>query len=220
MIALLPILGELGSIEKVVITALAVAGGFLVGFVLTHFVARLLSKFVWKKEPPENLIRFARFAGGVATALLVYLLLTGDGGFGLGGRGGGATASLSDGVSDTPNAPKQDVPKQDAKKDESKTKDKTDETGGQVLYVHLRRFDAPEQRFFQFGDETKPLTLEEVLQRIEDVRKSDPRPITVVKIRAGVPEYSVQAATLLNLKLSQRGIDSTLPTLKEPAVKN
>jgi hypothetical protein len=210
MTGVTPILAEIGSIEKVVITVLAVAGGFLIGFVLTNAVVRLLFKFVWKKQPPERVVRVLRFAGGVAAAILVYFLLTGTGGLGLGGGGG----SDGDRGKEKQQGPSQEQPKQDAKKDELKPKDKAIESKG-VLTVYLLRFDSPEKRFYRIGTDGKPSTLEEVLQRIDELIKNQKNAIAQVDIEAADPEYPVQAVSVLEVELNERGIKSTRPITKK-----
>ncbi len=205
-----PFLAELGSIEKVVITVLAVAGGFLIGFLLTNAIVRLLFRFVWKKQPPEKLVRILRFAGGVAAAILVYFLLTGTGGLGLGGGGGDGDR----GKEKSQNGQKREEPRQDTKKDDLKPKDKAIESKG-VLTVYLLRFDSPEKRFYRIGTDGKPLTLEEVLQHIDDLAKTDKKAIAQVDIEVGDPEYPVQAVSVLEVELNERGIKSTRPITKK-----
>jgi hypothetical protein len=69
---------------------LAVGGGFLVGHVLTGVVAWALDRWITGGKTPQGVYRVARMIGGVALALLVALLLFGQGGYGDGtGPGGG-----------------------------------------------------------------------------------------------------------------------------------
>ena len=214
MFAAMPFLAELGSIEKFVIMALAVAGGFLIGFLLTNIVLRMLFKFWWKKTPPEKLLRVTRFAGGVAAAILVYLLLTGDGGLGLGGGGGGGSKDPNEGKNNLQNPPKQEEPK-DKVDPKQKPKDKVIDSKSGVLTVFLLRFD-PEKRFYRIGNDPKPLTLEEVLQHVDALVMNDKKSVVQVDIEVGDPDYPVQAVSVLEVELNNRGIKSTRPIVKKP----
>jgi hypothetical protein len=205
-----PPLAEIGPVERVVITILAVAGGFLIGFVLTHVVGRLLGKFVFKHETSGRLLRVARFAGGIAAAILVYMLLNGEGGLGLGGRGGG-------GLNPSPGESKEKTDKETPRED-VKTPQKKDVTVvalDEQLIVYVLRADAPAKRFYQIGKDSQPLTLDDVLGRIDDRspdgKKDGKKAVKLVRIIASDPDYSVQAATLLQAKLQERGIEATPP---------
>jgi hypothetical protein len=212
-----PFLAELGSIEKFVITALAVAGGFLVGFLLTNVIARLLCKFVWKREPPEKLIRIIRFAGGVGAAILVYLLLMGDGGLGFGGKGGGNSAD-DKGKENAQNPPNNAPPEKDPKKEELKQKDHDSRSG--ILTVYLLQNNAEGMRIFKLGKDGKPMTLEQLLEQIDLLSMNKKQPIVQVDIEIGDPDYSVLAVSRLETELNDRGIKSTRPIIKKPSGKN
>lgn len=206
-------LAELGSIEKFVITALAVAGGFLVGFLMTNLVLRLIFKFGLKRQAPEKLIRVLRFAGGVAAAIIVYLLLTGTGGLGLGGGGGGDSDKKGKENSSTPS--NQEPPKKEPKKKED-AKPKDDDPRSGIVTVYLLRNDAPMKRMFRMGTDGEPLTLEELLDRIDKRPETKLPPVRQVDIEIGDPNYAVLAMSELELKLNDRGIKSTRPIIKKP----
>jgi hypothetical protein len=208
------LLAELGSIEKFVITALAVAGGFLVGFVLTNVIARLLCKFVWKREAPERIIRVIRFAGGVAAAIIVYLLLMGEGGLGLGGKGGGGPDD-NKGKENSSNPPSKEPPNKDPKKEDSKTKEDDPRSG--ILTVYLLRNDAPMKRMFRIGKDGEPLDLDALLDRIDKRPEKKLPPVVQVDIEIGDPNYAVLAMSELESKLNDRGIKSTRPITKKPS---
>ncbi|HJZ94520.1 MAG TPA: hypothetical protein VKE40_26885 [Gemmataceae bacterium] len=79
---------------KIVIYILAVAGGFLVGNVLTLILCRLIAKAMFKKRMPEMPERALRVLGGlVVAALVAWLLFQGGFGWGLGGTGGDDTGN-------------------------------------------------------------------------------------------------------------------------------
>jgi len=202
-----PVLAELGSLEKNVVTIFAVAGGFFVGAVITHLLIAGACKFIFKKRTPERTVRVVRVIGGVGAAILFYWLLSGEGGFGLGGKGGDDALNKNKG--DGKEAARQ---KQDSNV-EPKNNLKIDTSNAEQITVAVLRFDSPEKRFYRYQNDPKPLTLEELLSRID--AKAHGAKKVVVLIQAGDPEYPYQAATLLELKLQDRGIPATLP--QEPS---
>jgi hypothetical protein len=75
---------------KVIIGALAVGGGFLVGNLLTLLACRVLAKFALKQRLNETLEKALRVIGGIAVAVLVaFLVFRGGSGWGFGGGGSG-----------------------------------------------------------------------------------------------------------------------------------
>ncbi len=77
------------NVGRIVLNILAIAGGFLIGNVLALILCRVLAKFVLKARLPIWVEGIARVLGGVIVAILVALLVFGDGGWGFGGSGGG-----------------------------------------------------------------------------------------------------------------------------------
>jgi hypothetical protein len=77
-------------VGKVVLGALAVAGGFLIGNLLTLVACRILAKFVFKQKFNEKLEKALRVIGGIALAVLIaFLVFQGGSGWGFGGGGSG-----------------------------------------------------------------------------------------------------------------------------------
>jgi len=69
---------------------LAVAGGYMLGSVLTWVLCRLGAKMVFKRRLPERMERALRVLGGIVVAALVaWLLFRFGSGWGLGGTGSG-----------------------------------------------------------------------------------------------------------------------------------
>ena len=101
---------------KYVMYVLAVAGGYLIGNVLTWFLCRLVAKLALHKKPNHQLERALRVLGGIAVAALVaFLLFRFGAGWGLGGSGTGegeGSGGLAPSI--TPQTPEQ--PKTDPKK--------------------------------------------------------------------------------------------------------
>jgi hypothetical protein len=88
-----PLFAEIDLAAKAgryVIYVLAVAGGFLVGNLLTWVLCRVLAKMMLKRRMPVPLERALRVLGGILVAALVAFLLFQMGpGWGLGGSGTG-----------------------------------------------------------------------------------------------------------------------------------
>ncbi len=82
-----------GLAEKVAgyaIKCLAVAGGFLIGYFLGGATAWALDRWVFAKRAPDQLKKAVSMVAGVAVAILVALVVFGEGGNGLFGGGGNA----------------------------------------------------------------------------------------------------------------------------------
>lgn len=71
-----------------VLKILAVAGGALIGGLLSGFVGRAATRMLTTRPMPLWGVRTLRVAGGVTSGWLVYLYLASGGGGGIGGPGG------------------------------------------------------------------------------------------------------------------------------------
>lgn len=80
-------LGAEGA-TALVVKGLAVGGGFLVGYFLGTAVAWALDRWAFAHKAPPQLKKVVALVAGVALAVVVALILFGEGGNGLFGRGG------------------------------------------------------------------------------------------------------------------------------------
>jgi hypothetical protein len=195
-----PPLAEFGSIEKTAISVLAVAGGFLIGYLATGVLAHVVNKFTLRKQSPGRLVRFLKMAGGTAAAIAIYLMLSGEGGFGFGGKGGGNSQSKNEGKSDAATNPNKDTPDK-SKTTDVKQKTKDEEVRGTPLSVYILGVDASNGRFFRFEDEAQPLTDEEIIQRIEQLEKAGKLKNKQVRLKAGADNMSVPQYAKIYSKL-------------------
>ena len=205
MIMYHPLLAELGSIEKIVITILAVGGGFLIGSVLTNLLTRGVFKFGLHKQSPDKLVRVLRVGGGAGAAFLVYMLLGGEGGFGLGGKGGGDA---------NPNQGERETAERKEKKDSRILpimKAPENESNDEQVVVEVYKSNSMDKKFYRYSKDSTAISLEEVLRRIDDSFKAGKKPVKLVRIRAGETDYPVQAASALEAELRQRRIEYTSP---------
>ncbi len=166
------LLAEFGTVEKSIVTGLAVAGGFLTGFVVANLLSRGLAKFVFHKSPPDRLLRFTKLLGGAAGALLVYYMM-GEGGFGVGGRGGGHSPDEQKGK------PFVDITTEETKVEPKLVK--KDSAPVQPVTVYVLPVSKKSETYYRIQHDEKPLTVEQVLQWIDD-RKVEQKPVKVVRI--------------------------------------
>ena len=76
-------------IAAFVVKCLAVAGGFLVGYFIGGVAAWALDRWVFAQKAPDQLKKAVSIVFAIALALLVALIVFGEGGSGLFGGGGG-----------------------------------------------------------------------------------------------------------------------------------
>ena len=179
--------GTMTRIEQEFVRWLLVAGGFFVGFVVTHIVARLLCSFVFKTQASSKLMQLLRIAGGVGAAILVYFLLLPSGGSGPGGAG---DLSLSTNKSNKAEeqVKKKEEPKKEILPPEKEPLATRDET---VTVTVLGP--TPDKKWYLYEDEKEPQTEQAILDRITKRDKSGQKPIKVVQIaivkNASAPGY-------------------------------
>lgn len=140
---------------QLVVNLLAVGGGFLLGYLLAGGVVWWLGR----GKAPDGLKRTARLLGGVAVAVLVFLIVFGHGlgwtlfGGGLAGTDNGSgkgPADRTEPVSTAPDRP----PVQPAKP--------LPPAGERVRVTLLGGPDVKDQRFYLVDDDPAPRTLDEV----------------------------------------------------------
>lgn len=146
---------------KFVENGLAVAGGFLVGYVGVIVLGWAADKFLFKRPSPALLHRACRVLGGLIVALLVAMLLFGEGGGEGGGTGEGAgngKSSPTTGTLDpaTPNAEPQPKPVKPLPPAEER-----------VRVTILGGTDVKDAKFYLVEDDAAPRTFAEVKAAVE-----------------------------------------------------
>ncbi len=163
------------QIAAFAVKCLAVAGGFLAGYVIGGTGAWALDKWALAKKTPDVLKKTISFLTGVALALLIAFIVFGDGS-GSGWLGGGSNGpgnnanNPDDGKKSDPNAPKPIDPKVQPKIDTQKTQPETD-----VLVVtFLGGEEVQGDRFYKL-DGSEPMSFEQlkaaILKRKETARR-------------------------------------------------
>jgi hypothetical protein len=169
------------SITQFLIKALAVGGGFLVGYMAAWVGARLVDRWTFGGRMPEQLHLAARLVGGLLLALLVAILVFGKGGdgFGLGGGPGegGGTASTKTGE-EKGTGP--DVPtKIDPVPSTVPTSKDPVLPEQRVRVTLLGGEDVREEKFYLLGDDRTPLDLPGLTAALKSRKESAARPLGI-----------------------------------------
>ena len=169
-------LGE--KVAGYVIKGLAVAGAFLIGYFLGRIVAWGLDRWVFANKAPDPLKKAVALLTGVALAILVALIVFGEGGSGLFGSGGGDGQGKGQPTpADNGKAPP--VPTPEPKKDEPK-KDEPPKTPlppapGDVRVTILPSDEVKEGRFYLIDGDPVPKNFGEFKTAIT-ARRKDAQP--------------------------------------------
>lgn len=155
------------KLATLAVKCLAVAGGFLVGYFAGGAVAWALDRWVFAQKAPDQLKKAVSVASAIALAIVVALIVFGDGGNGLFGRGGATgdgkgTPNTADdkGKTATPTTPepkKDDTPK---KKDDT-PKPPPKPTPGDVRVAILSGDDVRDGKFYTVDNDPEPKTFDE-----------------------------------------------------------
>jgi hypothetical protein len=172
-----------------VIKCLAVGGGFLIGYFLGAAVAWGLDRWVFAHKAPPQVKKAVALVAGVAVAIVVAMILFGEGGKGLFGRGGDGDQKGkpdSDGKQNpAPPEPKKEVPKEQ----EPPKKDVPKPTPGDI---HITILGAGEVmpdpqtnkgRFYLLPGESEPKNFPEFQKAVEARRKAGGPPLKTVYYR-------------------------------------
>ncbi|MBO0700877.1 MAG: hypothetical protein J2P46_20950 [Zavarzinella sp.] len=151
---------------RYVVYALAVAGGFLVGNVVTLVLCRLAAKAMFKKRLPVPLERALRVIGGILLAALVaWLLFRFGAGWGLGGTGTGEGEGAG---GSTPNETRGGA--EGRPKVEPKPKDLETIVSPVVRVSIEKATDYP--RTFRFEGDAEALDLAAAKKRLDEISKT------------------------------------------------
>jgi hypothetical protein len=164
-------------VVRFALNLLAVGGGFLVGHVLTGVIAWALDRWVTGGKTPHGVHRVARIIGGVALALLVALMLFGQGGYGDGtgpgggpnpddkGPGGGTATQPTTNKDVQPPPP---IPRQDATPPEQR-----------VRVTLLGGSDVKDEKFYLIDDDRTPRTFADVVAAVNAKKAETKKPVGV-----------------------------------------
>jgi hypothetical protein len=171
--------GASDKIAAFVVKCLAVAGGFLVGYFLGGVIAWALDRWVFAQKAPAPVKKAVSWIAAVALALLVALIVFGDGGNGLFGRGGGSGDGKGSPTQDNNGNTKAPEPKIEPKKEEER-KDNTVKPPpskpmpGDVR-VTILSGDVRDGRYYLIDGDPNPKNLDEFKEAIL-ARRKDAKP--------------------------------------------
>jgi hypothetical protein len=164
-----------------IIKGLAVGGGFLLGYFLGATAAWALDRWAFAHKAPPQLKKFVALLSGVALAVLVALILFGEGGAGLFGPGGNrgekGTPNTDGKDKQTPQEQPKEVPKE---KVPPKLKEVPKPTPGDVRVAILGGEDVQDGRFYQIDDNPTPKTFEEFKQAILGKQNASKTELTII----------------------------------------
>jgi hypothetical protein len=162
---------------------LAVGGGFLFGYVVGLIVARALNRWVFASKASEALKKLCALISGVLFAILVAIVVFGEGGGGLFGSGKGTGDSSA-----PPSAKDKDKtkteppePKEPPKKPPEKLKPPDPKpTPGDLRVSILSGTDVKDGRFYQIEGDAAPKSFDEFRDAILARRKEAKAELTIV----------------------------------------
>jgi hypothetical protein len=155
------------KLAALVVKCLAVVGGYLVGYILGATIAWALDRWAFGHKTPDPLKKAVAIVCGIALAILVALIVFGEGGSGLFGGGGQGDGK---GMPAEQDGKKEPAPPD--KKDEIPLPKPIDvgptrPADAVVRVVILGGKDVPDgERFYLMGDDPKPKTFDELKEAV------------------------------------------------------
>jgi hypothetical protein len=217
-----------GMADKVAVIAvkcLAVAGGFLAGFVIGGVAAWAFDRWVFARKTPDFVKQAVRVLSGLAVAILVAMIVFGD------GSGGGLFGGSGDGTGtgtpqNTDSGKKSDTPAPSVKPPDPKVVPpkvdavRTPEvkpTDVVIRVTFLGGADVTGDRFYQLDDDPAPKTFEELKAAITKRKESEPRKVYLAvqfPARNRIAEDSVNVTQVTEWARNSMGIEVLWPGKK------
>lgn len=202
------------------IKCLAVGGGFLVGYFAGGVIAFALDRWVFAKKSPDALKKVIRMLGGLLLAILVAMIVFGDGGGG-GLLGGTGSEGVNKGTPnpETPGKTDPATPKDDKAKPAPSPVQPADPRPTEVTIrvTVLGGGDVANERFYLIDDDRTPKTLQEVKDAVT-ARKAAEKRKTVVAIlfppKNALPREHSAVTRLAKWANEDAGLDVTFPAVK------
>jgi hypothetical protein len=168
--------GVFDNFERVAVGLCAIAGAFVLGYLLSGLLVACYYRLYLKKRSSPLVMRACRLIGGVLAALIVAALYFGEGGFG----GGGGQQSGPEGGREPGKFIDE---KEDPKKKTSPEKKEGDVSPEERIRVTMLGQDAPGDRYYLIDDDKSPKSLTELKDAIlSRIRQRNGKPITELTI--------------------------------------
>jgi hypothetical protein len=200
---------------QLVVNGLAVAGGFLLGWVLAAVAGLLLDRWLFRRRTPPVAHKMLRLVGGVAVAVLVALIVFGHGqGWTL--FGGGLDGSANGTGPTTPTTPAETKSEADTLSKAAPPKPAADAApaGERIRVTMLGGADVKDQRFYLVEDDPTPRTLAEVKAAVLRKKESTPKKLAVeIRFAAQntLPQTHPAVLQLANWAGQTAGLTVTFP---------
>lgn len=172
------------------IKCLAVGGGFLFGYVIGLIVARALNRWVFASKAPEALKKLCGLISGVVFAILVAIVVFGEGGGGLFGSGQGTGDGTNPPVEKDKAKEKTDPPeqKEPPKKPPEKLKPPDPKpTAGDMRVAILSGSDVRDSKFYLIETDPEPRTFEQFKEAVRRRREERKDALVLVFRFSGEP---------------------------------
>jgi hypothetical protein len=219
-----PLLFVSGAAEKlaaVAIKCLAVGGGFLAGYLLGGAIAFALDRWVFARKAPDLVKKAVRWVSGLILAVIVALIVFGEGGggFGLGGgEGKGSGTSGTDGHSKDKQSPQPATPDKERPPVGPVTPADTRPAEVVIRVTILGGTDVTHERFYLIDDDRTAQTFAEVRAAVAKRKAGDKRKATVAILFPPPPNrlpLEHPAVTqLVTWARDEAGLDVTFPAGK------
>lgn len=205
------------------VKCLAVAGGFLAGYVIGGTAAWALDRWVFAQKSPDFVKKSIRVVAGIALAVLIALIVFGEGGGGLFGGGGGAGQGEGKGTpSSTDDGRKAEQPKppelKQPKVDVRNTPDIRPEDP-RVRVTFLGGDAVQGNRFYLVDDDPSPKTFAELKAILLTRKKESSRPLFLLVLfptnpKQRIDENSINVTQVTTWARNEAGVEVVWPGKK------
>jgi hypothetical protein len=182
-----------------VVRLLAVVGGAALGGFGIGFLVRLAGRFLGARTVPRTMLNLVRLLAAVVAGWVVWLLVFGTGGAGIGGPGGSSIGGApGSGKGTAPDAARAPQP------------EPAERAGGTLPIVILGGTQVREGRFYEVPGEKEPLTLSALKEVLKTRQQAgNLRRIEIVIYGSSVYKES-EAVTALEDWARQHDLDVTM----------
>ncbi len=167
------------KIAALAVKCLAVAGGYLAGYILGGIIAWAADKWALRQKTPDFIKKAIQVLLGIALAILVAMIVFGEGGGGGLLGGGGPAEGQGQGVARAPD----DTNKKQSPPEKEKPPVKVQPPPAPmsspdapfVKVTFLGGDAARGDRLYYLGDDQTPRTFEEVKAAMDELKKKSPK---------------------------------------------
>ncbi len=218
-LVLAQVLGLTEKIAAYAIKGLAVAGAFLLGYLLGGAIVWAIDKWLLANKTPILIKKLCKVLLGIVLGLIVALIVFGDSGNGLFGRGGGEGKDNHNSDSSTQKS-SSDHLTQDGKAQSDSNLPKPQEIKPADSIIQITIYGGMkviEERYYQIEDEQDLKTLKELQDAVLE-RKNKLKGKVAIAIRLPIDKKYISADPRVMASVigwaNKQGFDVILPTNK------